>query len=291
MPEPAAQCLVDGLALGESPVWDEKEGVLWFVDIDARQVLCLQPESGTLRRFPMPAQPGSLGLTTDGRLVVALRSGVHLFHPGTGALTFLTHPEPGLSTNRMNDGKVGPDGHFWVGSMDERPEPAPIAALYRVTPAGEVSRVLTGLRISNGLAWSPDGRRLYHADSGAPLIQHFDFDPDAGIAENPRPLLQLEESHGVPDGAAMDAEGCYWSAGISADSLHRFAPDGRLLARMPLPITAPTMPCFGGADMRTLYVTSLRETRGGVERDGALIALRVEVPGLPGWRFGERARR
>jgi sugar lactone lactonase YvrE len=277
------------LALGESPVWDDREGVLWFADITGQLVLCLEPGLPDPRIFPMPAQVCSLGLATEGRLVVALRSGVHLFDPRSGDLEFLVHPEPLPATNRLNDGKVGPDGNFWVGSLDDRPQRQPVAALYRVTPAGTADRIVSGLRCSNGLAWSPDGRRLYHSDSRGPFVQVFDFDAASGSATNPRRLLTLTEAQGLPDGAAVDVEGFYWSAGISAGVLNRISPAGEIVERIPLPVAAPTMPCFGGADMKTLFVTSLTSTRSGREEPGTVIALRTDVAGVPVGRFGEPA--
>ncbi|HEX3402579.1 MAG TPA: SMP-30/gluconolactonase/LRE family protein, partial [Acetobacteraceae bacterium] len=158
------QTLVHPLSLAEGPVWDDRERVLWFVDITDQQVLRLDPGSGSLRRFPMPAQVASLGLAASGRLVLALRTGIHLFDPATGQLDFLVNPEPVPATNRMNDGKVGPDGAFWVGSLDDRPKRAAVAALFRITPEGSCTRIVDGLFCSNGLAWSPDGRTMYHAD-------------------------------------------------------------------------------------------------------------------------------
>ena len=277
----------EAFALLESPVWDDREGVLWFVDITAPLVLRLEPESGRLDRFPMPAEVGSLGLATQGRLVLALRTGIHLFDPVTGALEFLVNPEPTPPTNRLNDGKVGPDGNFWVGSLDDRPKREATAALYRITPAGESTRIVGGLFCSNGLAWSSDSRTLYHSDSRGPWLQAFDFDARQGLATNPRRLLSLTEAEGLPDGAAMDADGFYWSAGITAGVLNRISPDGVIVERIPLPVTAPTMPCFGGADLRTLYVTSLASDRSGSHQPGRLIAFRTEVAGLPPNRFGE----
>lgn len=275
------------LALGEGPVWDAREGVLWFVDVTEKLVLRLDPESRILRRFAMPAEIGSLGLAADGRLIVALRNGVHLFDPATGALDFLVHPEPRPATNRLNDGKVGPDGNFWVGSLDDRPKREPVGALYRITPDGTSTRIVDGLCCSNGLAWSPDGRAMYHADSRGPYVQAFDFDAQRGLATNPRRLLTLSETEGLPDGAAVDVEGFYWSAGISAGVINRIAPDGGIVERIPLPIAAPTMPCFGGADGRTLFVTSLASDRSGQRQAGTVIAFRVAVAGLPACRFGE----
>ncbi len=273
------------LNLAEGPVWDDRDQVLWFVDILDRLALRFDPVSRSVGRFPMPAEIGSLGLVADGRLVVALRSGVHLFDPRSGALKFLVHPEPEPATNRLNDGKIGPDGNFWVGSLDDRPHRQPVAALYRITPEGIATRIVGGLRCSNGLAWSPDGRTMYHADSRGPYVQTFDFDPASGSATNPRPLLTLTEEDGLPDGAAVDMDGFYWSAGITAGVLNRISPAGQIVERIKLPVVAPTMPCFGGADRRTLFVTSLASTRSGPLEAGSLLSFRVDVPGVPVGHF------
>ncbi|SKA36169.1 Sugar lactone lactonase YvrE [Enhydrobacter aerosaccus] len=280
--------LNEPLDLAEGPVWDDMLGMLWFVDITQQLILQLDPDSGALRRFPMPAQVGSLGLATNGRLVVALRSGVHLFDPNTSELEFLVNPEPTPTTNRLNDGKVGPDGNFWVGSLDGRPTRERVAALYRITPEGTSTRIVGGLYCSNGLAWSPDGRTMYHADTLGSYVQVFDFDPRSGQARNPRKLLTLDRAQGLPDGGAVDVEGHYWSAGISAGVINRISPDGVIVERIPLPVTAPTMPCFGGPDMRTVFVTALASDRSGTYQAGSVVSFRVEVPGLPACRFGER---
>ena len=272
--------------LAEGPVWDGQNNVLWFVDILDQLVLRFDPASRRVTRFPMPAQVGSLGLVADGRLIVALRTGIHLFDPRTGGLEFLVHPEPEPATNRLNDGKVGPDGNFWVGSLDDRPDRQPVAALYRITPDGTSTRIVGEIRCSNGLAWSPDGRIMYHADSRGPYVQAFDFDPSTGSASNPRQLLSFTEADGLPDGAAVDVDGFYWSAGITAGVLNRISPDGRIVERIKLPVVAPTMPCFGGADHRTLFITSLTSARLGAREAGSLISLEIDVPGVPVGRFG-----
>lgn len=280
-----------GLSLAEGPVWDSRLGRLWFVDITQKTVLRFDPATNLLDRFQMPAEVGSMGLVSDGRLIVALRTGVHLFAPASGDLEFLVNPEPVPATNRLNDGKVGPDGNFWVGSLDDRPVREAVAALYRITPGGVSTRIVGELYCSNGLAWSPDGRTMYHADSRGPYVQQFDFDPQLGEATNPRRLVTLTKELGLPDGAAVDVDGYYWSAGITADVINRIAPTGEIVERIPLPVSAPTMPCFGGPDMRTLFVTSLASDWSGTYQEGRLISFRVETPGLPANLFGELANR
>lgn len=275
------------LQLGEGPTWDAREQALWFVDILAPALYRLDTASHTVRRWTMPSSIGSFGLAHDGRLVVALRDGVYWFDPQTEALSLLVAPEPDRPTNRLNDGKVGPDGRFWVGSMDDTADKQARAALYRVDIKGHCDRMLDGLIISNGLAWSADGRRMYHSDSRAAYLQTFDFDPQSGNVANQRSIRDFTDADGRPDGAACDAEGFYWSAGVSAGVLNRIAADGRIDRKVILPVGAPTMPCFGGPDLKTLYVTSLARDQAGGRTRGTLLSFRVDVAGAPVARFGE----
>ena len=285
---PAVERLIDlPLGVGEGPTWDARAGVLWFVDILAPSLLRYVPPTGQLDVFPMPSPIGSIGLVPDGRILVALKSGIHLFDWRSGALDFLVAPEPDRPGNRLNDGKVGPDGRFWIGSMDDRPEKEPLASLYRVDAAGRCERMLDGLTVSNGLAWTPDGRTMFHSDSRQRFVQVFDFDPATGGLSNRRRIRDLSEEDGRPDGAASDAEGFYWSAGVSAGVLNRIGVDGRIDRTLRLPAASPTMPCFAGPDLRTLYVTSLTTDRLGPRDPGTLMRLDAGVAGAPVARFGE----
>lgn len=285
---PDVEQLIDlPLGVGEGPLWNAAENALYFVDILAPALFRLDPATRALTRWDMPSAIGSFGLCRDGRAIVALRHGIHFFDFASGDLELVAHPEADRPGNRLNDGKVGPDGRFWVGSMDDTPEKQPVASLYRVDHDGTCTRMLSGLIVSNGLAWSPDGRTLFHSDSRGKFVQAFDYDLAGGGISGHRTLRILEEEDGRPDGAACDAEGYYWSAGVSAGCLNRIAPDGRIDRKVVLPVPAPTMPCFGGPDLKTLFVTSLTTDRTGITTAGTLLSLRVDVPGAPVARFGE----
>lgn len=273
------------LDLGESPVWDELRNALWFVDILAPAIFRIDWPSRAITRYAMPSAVGSIGLAQAGRLVVALRTGVHLFDPGTGRLDFLVHPEPERPFNRLNDGKIGPDGCFWVGSMHDAIPRAPTAALYRVAPDGACTRVLDGLFVSNGLAWSKDGRTMYHSDSRGPFVRAYDFDPSTGGLANGRTVATFREDEGLPDGAAVDEDGCYWSAGVTAGRINRIFPSGHVEV-IPVPAPAPTMPCFGGPDRRTLFVTSLARDRPDGRIGGTLLCCETRARGVSVGRFG-----
>jgi sugar lactone lactonase YvrE len=242
--------------VAESPVWDATTRRLLFCDIPGKRINALSVDGGARDTYDLPEVVGSFGLCRSGKLVVALRHRVVLFDPRSRRVEDLTGAVVEPATNRMNDGKVGPDGAFWVGTMDENTPRQPTAALYRVTPDGRIERKGEGYAVSNGLAWSPDGRTMYHSDSTAGIIEAWDFDPATGGMSNHRQLAKLTSEEGRPDGAATDADGNYWSAGPSAGCINRFSPAGALLEKIPFPVPGPTMPCFAE---RHLFVTSLRE--------------------------------
>jgi sugar lactone lactonase YvrE len=269
------------LGIGEGPVWDDARGRLWFVDIAAPALFEFDPVSRATRVHGLPHAIGSAALSDGGWLVLALRTGVHIYDPETRRLDLLVQPEPDHPTGRLNDGKAGPDGAFWVGSMSERQPYEPTGALYRVAGDGSVRMIRGGLHVSNGLEWSPDGTVMYHADSVPGEIVRFAFDPATGELGSCAPFFRCDGLVGHPDGAAMDREGCYWSAGVTAGRLNRISPAGDLLESIVLPCVAPTMPCFGGEDLRTIFLTSL--ARDG--ESGGLYAARADVSGLPPFRF------
>lgn len=279
-------CIDFETPLGEGPVWDEERGVLWFVDILLPAIFSYDPRTGDVERHPMPDAVTSIGLTGDKRLIVSLRRDVCFFTPTNGHLELLATPEPDRLMNRLNDGKVGPDGAFWIGSMHADRPAQPTAALYRVTPDGNCERKIDGLRVSNGLAWSPDHRTMYHADSREPSITAWDFEPASGHISNPQTIAAPTLEEGLPDGAAVDRQGNYWIAGVTGGCIHVYDPEGRLTARHQTPMLAPTMPCFGGHDGRTLFVTGLTRQQDGTVSKGRLYRCRVNVEGVPIARFG-----
>jgi sugar lactone lactonase YvrE len=250
--------------LGEGPVYDRRRNALWYCDIVGRRLLIYSLATRTTRDWTFPSEVGSIGVARSGRLVIALRHVVGLFDPDADRFEEIAHieAERGAET-RLNDGKVGPDGAFWVGTMDDRGMPVrePLGSLYRVTADGMVERKVDGLMVSNGLAWTPDGDTMFHSDSSGKWIDRWDFDPRTGTITNRTRIATPDDATGRPDGAATDAEGFYWSAGVSAARLNRFDRDGNLVESFPVPVAAPTMPCFAGPDLKTLFVTSLRTGR------------------------------
>jgi len=284
-------CIADlRCRVGESPLYDERTGLLYFVDILSRLLYCREPESGEIRSWSFESEVCCLGLTASGRLVVALRDKVILFDTASEERQELCTIEADNPGTRLNDGRVGPDGALWVGSMDDRPDKEPIAALYRVDPSGTVERKVEGLILSNGLAWTADGELMFHADSRGPWIDRWQFDPTTGEISGRTRIAEPEVAVGRPDGGSCDVEGYYWSAGVSAGHLNRFTADGELTLSVELPVPAPTMPCFGGPDFRTIFLTSLKEGRSAAllqraPQSGSLFAAEAPVAGFPSWRF------
>jgi len=278
--------------LGESPLWHPVEQVLYWVDIPGRQLNRYDPASGRHAEWAIDSEPGCCAALLGGGLLLAARDGLWRFDTTRGERTRLAAPPYDPAGQRFNDGKPDAQGRFWVGTLDD--QRAPRAALYRYA-GGQLDPVAEGISVSNGLAFSPDGRTLYWADTKAHAVYAFDVDGSDGSLSRRRTFRQfplrgdgqpLAEYGGRPDGAAVDAEGAYWVAMFEGQRLLRLAPDGRLLAELPLPVRCPTMPCFGGHDLKTLYITTARDKRPGEELAaqplaGCVLQLRVDVPGLP----------
>lgn len=279
--------------LGESPLWHPQEQALYWCDIPGHALNRFEPASGTHRRWPFDTDVACCAPVQGGGLLLALRSGLVHFDPARDHSEPLAEAPYDLATERFNDGKADPQGRFWVGTIYEPRDP-PLAALYRFSD-GELAKMADGITVSNGLAWSPDARTLYWSDTKAHTIYAFDFHREEGQLSNRRVFASFEVKRpdqdlatygGRPDGAAVDTEGAYWVAMFEGARLLRLAPDGRLLQEVALPVRCPTMPCFGGADLKTLYITTAREKRPADElaREplaGCVLQLRVDVPGLP----------
>lgn len=281
------ELLVDErFVLGECPVWDETKNRLLWVDTPDRAIHGLDLGTGRRDVWRFEAPVGSFGLARSGRWIVSVGRSVLMFDPESCKSTPLVVVETNPVT-RLNDGKVGPDGAFWVGSIDDRGRNRePIGVLYRVTADGKVESKVDSLRISNGLAWSPDGLIMYHADSGPLHVNSWRFDPASGAISDKRSFRKFTLEEGRPDGAAMDVEGFYWTAGITAQCVNRLSPDGHIVETIKIPAATPTMLCFGGTDMRDMFITSctMIATQEEMERyplTGGVFRARVAVPGSP----------
>ena len=279
--------------LGESPFWHPGEGALYWCDIPGKRLNRFEPDSGVHREWAFDCEPCSMAPLVGGELLLAMRDGLWRFDPANGRRRLLAPPPYYPAHDRFNDGKADPQGRFWVGTIYEPREPA-LAALYRWCD-GQLDRMAGDVTVSNGLGWSPNGRTLYWSDTKAHRVQALDMDPGDGSLSNRRVFAQfpikvadqpLETYGGRPDGAAVDGEGCYWTAMFEGQRLLRLSPEGEVLREVRLPVRCATMACFGDADLKTLYVTTAREKRPADELAaqpwaGRVLRLRVEVAGLP----------
>ncbi|RJQ68516.1 SMP-30/gluconolactonase/LRE family protein [Pseudonocardiaceae bacterium YIM PH 21723] len=275
----APEVVLDAHAqLGEGPVWDEKTNTLYWVDILAGRVHAHDP-SGVDLTVEVGTHVGALAARRSGGLVLAVADGFRTLDPRSGSAELLAtvdHPGPAA---RFNDGTCDPSGAFWAGTM-AYDVTAGAGILYRLDPDRRVEPMLTGVTVSNGLAFSGDGRALYYIDTPTQRIDVFDVQPD-GLASR-RTLTTVD---GRPDGMTLDADGCLWVAIWDGSAVHRYTPDGRLDRVIEFPVRRPTSLTFGGPGLGTLYVTSAAI---GTEDPlgGALFAVDAGVTGVPAHRYG-----
>ena len=284
-------------AVGESPVWRADEEALYWVDIPARRVNRLHPASGKRDSWVAPEMVACIAFDRAGDLVAGLQTGIfglRLEESGHITTTALAQPTLPAKAMRFNDGRCDRQGRFWAGTMHtDMPAGHAMGALYRYDPAcGLAGPMESGLKVQNGLAWSPDGRRMYLSDShpGVRCIWMYDFDADDGVPRNRRVFVDMTHHAGRPDGAAVDADGCYWICANDAGEVVRYTPEGRLDRSLRVPVRKPTMCAFGGDGYETLFVTSIRPQRpedlAGQPYAGSVFALRPGVRGLPEPAFG-----
>ncbi|MFI4963767.1 MAG: SMP-30/gluconolactonase/LRE family protein [Caulobacterales bacterium] len=290
------RCVLRARALnGERPGWSEIERRLYWVDMRAPSLHAFDPATGQDQCWEMPDWIGCYAFAAAGGLVVALRTGFFAFDPVDGALSFLAPPPYDPRRFCFNDGRCDRQGRFYVGPMysplgpgDAQPAAAQSAPVWRYGGGDRWLAATPPVKISNGLAWSPDGRLMYHSDTSQKTIWVWTYDPETGSAENQRVFAQVERGgpDGGPDGACVDRDGYYVCAIWGAGELLRFDPNGRLERAIRVPARYPTMPAFGGEDLATLFVTSAsypipEAERGAYPEAGGLFAMEAPVPGLP----------
>lgn len=276
--------------LGECPLWSSDEQALYWVDIRAPALKRLAWPGGAVTTIPMPEHIGCIAFADGGGFVAAFRSGIWLLdRDGRRVRELAANPED-TAQSRFNDGRVDALGRLWVGTIDESGTGG--AALY-VLDGIQLTRIEGGLTISNGLAFSPDGRLAYHADTPRRIVTRRPIEPVHGSIGQPEPWLDLTrraEAFGSPDGAAIDTKGCYWVAQYGGASVERYSPEGACVGTLRLPVRCPTMVAFGGPDLRTLFVTSASyqcPSQDENERQlaGTLLAIDVDAQGIEEPRF------
>ncbi len=274
--------------LGECPLWSSADERLYWVDIDGRVVHRFDPATGVDEQRVAPGRPGSLALTaTPGRLLVAIEGRLSVLDWPTDTWRDWIQLEPEGLGNRLNDGRCDPIGRFWVGTMfDPAAARRATGSLYRVEAGGGSTVVRTGIGVPNGIAFSPDARTMYFADTHRDTVWAYDYDVDTGAATNERVFLDFTSLPGRPDGACVDEDGCYWIACVRGSMILRVTPSGDVDRRIAVPVAKPTMPAFGGPALATLFITTIG---GGGSHPidptqpeaGALFAIETGHRGLP----------
>ena len=284
------ELVVDAKAeLGEGPVWDERAGCLYFVDILRARVHRFDPLEASVRTYEIGQLVGAVALAEDGGLVLAVRDGFARLDVETGGVRPIANVSNQSGDRRMNDGNCDPAGRFWAGTMalDERPD---AGALYRLDPDGSVVTMLAPVSISNGIDWSNDGTRMFFIDSPTQAVDVFDFDVADGTIANRGRFASIAPELGMPDGLTLDADDHVWVSLWGGGAVHRYAPDGRLDATIRVPVAYPTSCAFGGRDLRDLYITTAAVKLSAAERAnqpqaGGVFRCRPGVSGRPPHRF------
>lgn len=295
MTAPGLERITDAVdTLGESALWCPRDELLHWVDIRAPGLRAFDPRTGAVLRWALPDLCAAVVLTRDARLVLALRTGLFWFHRSTGALTPLVQPEPESLGNRLNETRCDRRGRLWSGSMRDYGA-ATTGSLYRIDANLTCEHMLSDITVPNALCWSPDERTMYFADTADGRLRAYAFDADAGRLGDMRVLVDAGALPGRPDGATVDADGCVWSARYEGACVARIAPDGRVDRIVAVPASRVTSCALGGADLRTLYITTARQKLTPAElaaqpHAGAVFAIRVSTPGLPEPRFAAASR-
>lgn len=269
--------------LGESPVWDDETGVLWWIDWSRGTVYRSDVSTGSSLLFDVGPQVAAVALTTSGRIALAQAHGFSELDPSSGLVRLLEQAEPLDSPTRMCDGKPDRAGRFWAGTIALDDE-SPVGALFVMESDRRVRRVLDDVVVSNGLCWSPDGKRLYYIDSATQRIDVFNFDVAAGTIADRAPLVEFPSKAGMPDGLTIDSDGYLWVALWDGWQVRRYSPAGELDTVVELPVARPTCCVLGGADLSDLLITTAQPDtvaeREAQPLAGRVFGVRVDVPGF-----------
>jgi sugar lactone lactonase YvrE len=271
-----AELPVPRAALGEGPCWAPAEGALYWTDIPAHRMHRLAA-GGAHTSWDAGQPVGAIVPRAGGGLALAAKDGFWAMGPGGGELTLLAPVEADVPGNRMNDGACDRAGRFFAGTMAEDESPG-AGTLYRLGPDHEATPVLAGVSISNGIGWSLDESRMYYVDSPAGRVDVFDYDAASGAIGNRRVFAAVGGDEVVPDGLAVDADGCVWVALWGGGAIVRYRPTGRLDRTLEIPAANVTNCAFGGDNLATLYITT---AAGPGARGGALFSCLPGAAGLP----------
>lgn len=274
--------------LGECPRWDEQAQILYWVDINACQLHRYQPSTGKDEYLQFDEEIGCFALRKTGGFVVAMRSGFYFLDAWNTQLRAIVDPETDIATNRFNDGRCDARGRLLAGTVYP-PKDRGGASFYSLNPDLSVTKLADNLLTANGAAFSPDNQTFYFSDTPKHVIYAYDYNLDKGTISNGRVFHQFPQGRGRPDGAAVDVEGCYWTALYEGGRIVRLNPAGEIMAEIAIPAQCPTMLAFGDKDLQSLYITSVGnrpiEELQQFPNSGSIFKVRVNVPGMIENRF------
>ena len=251
------ECVVEANNyLGEGPVWDPVDGLLYWVDMLEQEIWCHNPRSEETRVWTLPKMVGAIALREQGGAVITLRDGFYFFDFDTDALELVAKVDEDEPRSMFNDGKVDRRGRFFAGGEDEKSE-LPICGLWRLDPDLSVHELERGNICNNGPCWSPDNKTFYHTDSFKQEIYAYDYDIETGAISNKRVFANTLDEEGHPDGSTIDEDGYLWNARIVSGELVRHAPDGTIERRVKMPVRNITSIMFGGENLDVAYITSM----------------------------------
>ncbi len=270
--------------LGEGPVWSVEQQTIYWVDVTQRKVFRHNLKTGQSEQFSVSGMPSAIALRRSGGLIAAYRTGPALISLETGEETKIPNGID-FGKERFNDGACDRRGRFFVGTMDKNLTDT-IGGLYRIDPDRSVTRVADGIRLSNGIAFSPDDRVLYHADSRPGYVYAYDYEIDAGVPHNRRIHIDMTGTGYHPDGCTVDAEGFLWVAEVGSHHIGRYAPDGRRVGEIEVPPSRVTSVMFGGPSLDLLFITTMSynltpEQAAAQPTVGRLFVAHPGVKGLP----------
>jgi sugar lactone lactonase YvrE len=268
------RCVLNWDAIvGESPLWHSQQRCLYWVDIQGKKVHRLDILTGRNETFDLPEIVTCLAFRKKGGLLLTLRKEFAFFDPASGRLDKVGNVEEKKPNTRFNDGRVDPQGRFWAGTMGDPDWKKPLGSLYRFDTNQTVTCVQGDIICSNGTAWSPDGRTMYYTESFRYEIFAYDFDAASGSIENRRVFARIDQKLGAfPDGLCVDAEGFIWSNQVGIGRVVRYDPSGNVERQIQLPVPRAVGCTFGGDDLRTLFITSARETMTRQQLHAALLS-------------------
>lgn len=276
--------------IGEAPVWIEEEGRVYWVDTETRRAFSFRPEDGERKEFSLPMAGTALLRRSAGGWIAVAKEGLGFWNQESGEFSLIAAPVRGHADLCFNDGAIDRRGALIAGTMNFREHRKPEGALFRLSPDLELTILDTGLKVANGIGFSPDGGTLYLSEQFAHRILAYDYDDRKGTVSGKRVFAEVPEEAGLPDGITVDSEGCVWNGRWGGGRIARFAPDGGLLEEYGLPVPVGTCVGFGGEGYRRLFITSARYRMDEDELaanpgSGDLFAFEPGAKGIPEPRF------